>query len=279
VLFLASCNRATSVHQLNSSKTSAPLTLVARFDHQVTGVAVTPDARVFVNFPRWTEDTAVSVAELGQGGKLAPYPNSDWNAWHNDGELSPENHFVCVQSVVADRHGHLWILDPGSPAIATIVKGAPKLVEVDLSTNRIVKVIPFGEEIAPQGSYINDIRFTPDSRFGFLSDAGARGALLVVDLESGKGGPQRLRDVACRQNAKRYLIQERLEGLMIPAIDQNHVDWLTGECFRGAQSGESTANDHDLFPQSMLQSILYRHCLRPGSRGSVACRDDSARLC
>ncbi len=149
---------------------------------------MTPEGRVFVNFPRWTEDTAVSVAELGKDGKLTPYPNSEWNAWRNDGDLSPADHFVCVQSVVADRHGNLWILDPGSPAIATIVKSAPKLVQVDLSTNKIVKVIPFGAEIAPQGSYINDIRFTPDGRFGFLSDAGARGALLVVDLESGRCG-------------------------------------------------------------------------------------------
>jgi hypothetical protein len=45
----------------------------------------------------------------------------------------------------------------------------------------------------------------------------------------------------------RYLIQERLESVMIPAIDQNHVHWLTGECFLGAQSGESTANDNDFF--------------------------------
>ncbi len=185
-LFLASCNRATDVPQVSKPKTSAPLELIARFDHQATGVAVTPEGRVFVNFPRWSEDTAVSVAELGRDGKLTPYPNSEWNAWRNDGDLSPADHFVCVQSVVADRHGHLWILDPGSPAIATIVKNAPKLVKVDLATNHIVKVIRFGEEIAPQGSYINDIRFTPDGRFGFLSDAGARGALLVVDLESGK---------------------------------------------------------------------------------------------
>ncbi len=37
----------------------------------------------FVNFPRWSEDTAVSVAELGRDGKLTPYPNSEWNAWRN----------------------------------------------------------------------------------------------------------------------------------------------------------------------------------------------------
>jgi hypothetical protein len=29
----------------------------ARFDHQATGVAVSAEGRVFVNFPRWTEDS------------------------------------------------------------------------------------------------------------------------------------------------------------------------------------------------------------------------------
>jgi sugar lactone lactonase YvrE len=178
-------------HAANAQQPSDPaasprLQLVAHFDHQATGVAVTPGGRVFVNFPRWAEDTAISVAELGPDDKLTAYPNASWNAWRNNGDLSPTDHFVCVQSVVADRHGHLWILDPGAPAIATVIKGAPKLVEVDLSNNQVVKVIPLSEDVAPQGSYINDIRFTPDGRFGFLSDAGARGALLVVDLESGR---------------------------------------------------------------------------------------------
>jgi hypothetical protein len=74
------------------------------------------------------------------------------------------------------------------------------------------------------------------------------------------------------------LIQERLKSVMIPTIDQNHVHWLTGECFRGAQSGESTANDHDLFPQSILQSILSLHSPQLGSCGAVTCRNVSTRL-
>ena len=36
---------------------------VAAFEHQVTGVTVSEDGRIFVNFPRWTEDSPVSVAE------------------------------------------------------------------------------------------------------------------------------------------------------------------------------------------------------------------------
>ena len=62
---------------------SAALTLVARFDHQVTGVAVTEDGRRFVNFPRWTDDAPISVAEVMPDGTLQPYPDAKWNSWRN----------------------------------------------------------------------------------------------------------------------------------------------------------------------------------------------------
>ena len=48
------------------------LKLVAQFDHQVTGVAATADGRIFVNFPRWTDDAPISVAEVLPGGELRP---------------------------------------------------------------------------------------------------------------------------------------------------------------------------------------------------------------
>ena len=54
----------------------AMLEKVADFGHQVTGVTVSGDARIFVNFPRWTEDSPVSVAEL-KAGAVLPFPNED----------------------------------------------------------------------------------------------------------------------------------------------------------------------------------------------------------
>ncbi|MXQ14834.1 hypothetical protein GR328_25990 [Microvirga makkahensis] len=43
---------------------------VATFEHQVTGVAVSQDGRIFVSFPRWTEDAPVSVAEVMKDGSI-----------------------------------------------------------------------------------------------------------------------------------------------------------------------------------------------------------------
>ncbi|KAB1070462.1 hypothetical protein F6X51_22265 [Methylobacterium planeticum] len=165
----------------------AVLTKVADFAHQVTGVTVSKDGRIFVNFPRWTEDSPVSVAEL-KDGQLTPFPDAEWNAWRNARKdaVSAKDHWVCVQSVVADHQGNVWVLDPAAPAMAAVVKDGPKLVEIDLKTDKPARIIAFDESVAPQGSYLNDVRFAPDGKTAYITDSGAKGALVVVDLESGR---------------------------------------------------------------------------------------------
>jgi sugar lactone lactonase YvrE len=171
----------------NVANATASIELVADFGHQVTGVSVSEDGRIFVNFPRWTEDNAISVAEL-KDGELKPYPDEEWNAWRNakKDEITPNDHWVCVQSVVADMRGSLWVLDPAAPAQAQMVAKGPKLVKIDLATDKVTQVIAFDEDAAPQGSYLNDVRFSQDGKHAFITDSGVQGALLVVDIAKGK---------------------------------------------------------------------------------------------
>ncbi len=163
---------------------------VAGFDGQVTGVAVAPNGRTFVNFPRWEKDVAVSVAEVMPGGKLKPYPDARWNEWRNLHPLSTGDHWVCVQSVTVDPQGFLWVVDPAAPGNEFIKPGGPKLVKIDLATDKVVQVIPFDTEAAPQGSYMNDVRVSPDGRWAFLTDSGQKGALVVVDVAAGAAKPE-----------------------------------------------------------------------------------------
>jgi sugar lactone lactonase YvrE len=159
---------------------ASPLEEVASFpNEQVTGVAVSKSGRIFVNFPYWSDDHKISVAEIVDG-KPKPFPNEEWN------KPGPaELHFVCVQSVVVDANDALWILDPAAPKMQQIVPGGPKLIKVDLRTNQIVQTIPFGEEAAPKKSYLNDVRIDAKTGVAFITDSGI-GAIVVVDLKSGK---------------------------------------------------------------------------------------------
>lgn len=161
---------------------------VATFDHQVTGVTVAENGRTFVNFPRWTEDVAVSVGEVQKDGSVTPYPDAEWNAWRNEAMAAktPQDHFVTVQSVVADGRGSLWVVDPAAPNSEKTVAGGPKLVQVDLATNAVKRVYPFGADIAGPASYLNDVRISPDGKFAYMTDSGLPGGIVVADLQSGK---------------------------------------------------------------------------------------------
>ena len=164
-----------------SSGHSAQLQEVASFpNHQVTGVGVSArSGRVFVNFPTWSDDHFLSVAEIVNGQPQA-FPDEEWNK-----PGAPNSHFVCVQSVVVDDQDNLWILDLAAPKMQEILKGGPKLVKIDLSTNKVAQTIPFGEDIAPAKSYLNDVRIDTATGKAFITESGM-GAIIVVDLKTGK---------------------------------------------------------------------------------------------
>ena len=107
---------------------SAVIEEVATSSRRWTGVAVSKSGRVFVNFPRWSPDVPVSVAEIDSGGAITPYPDETLNGW-SWGE-DPSGKFVCVQSVYVDHDDRLWILDPANPMFAGVVAGGAKLIEV-----------------------------------------------------------------------------------------------------------------------------------------------------
>src|SRR6476659_8341969 len=65
------------------SQGTAQLQQVTSFEHHVTGVTVSKDGRIFVNFPRWTEDAPISVAEVTRDGQIKPYPDDMWNSSRN----------------------------------------------------------------------------------------------------------------------------------------------------------------------------------------------------
>jgi hypothetical protein len=83
---------------------SAELREVASFpDKQITGVGVsTKSGRIFVNFPYWSDDHSISVAEIVNGQPKA-FPNDEWNKPGSAGL-----HFICVQSVLVDDQDNLW---------------------------------------------------------------------------------------------------------------------------------------------------------------------------
>lgn len=170
-----------------------------------TGVTVSRNNRIFVNFPRWGDEVPFTVAEVVHG-KAVAYPDAGINDWpgrssadpaHFSDQAANETHFVSVQSVVVDPANRLWVLDTGSPLLKNAVTGGPKLVAIDLATNKVIKRILLPPAVAGPTSYMNDVRF--DLRVGspagadgihgiaYITDSSEKGptGFVVVDLATG----------------------------------------------------------------------------------------------
>ncbi len=161
-----------------------PLTVVyENNDFQLTGVTVSKSGRMFVNFPRWSDRYQNAVLEVMKDGSTKPYPDEYWNRWDKKGENAGKQ-FVCVQSVVADDHDSLWVVDAASPLMAGVVAGGPKVVRIDLKTNQVSRVYRLGPGTATPKSYLNDIRIDNAQNTAYLTDSGA-GGIVVLDLNSG----------------------------------------------------------------------------------------------
>lgn len=230
-----------------SPATGKPITKVAEFpDYQVTGVAVSKTGRLFVNFPRWTNEYKHAVVEVLPDGTNKPFPDERWNSWQ-DKDPDVAGKFVCVQSVVVDDNDALWIVDAGNPGQQGTLPGAPKLLKVDLKTNAVTQTIPFGADVCPAKSYLNDVRFDVGRQIAYLTESGV-GAIVVVDLKTGK--------------ARRVLDKDKsvlLENGITLTINGKEVMTAEKEKPKFNVDGLALSPDNKyLYYQALMGATLYR---------------------
>jgi sugar lactone lactonase YvrE len=179
--------RTVPIPELPVEEALGTLEPMAIFDGAMpTGVTVSQQGRIFVNFPKWGDEVLFTVAEI-RDGKSVAYPDEAMN------QTKPANlaaAFVSVQSVVVDAADRLWILDTGSPLFQPTSYGGPKLLCVDLKSDQVIKKILFPQDVALPSTYLNDVRF--DLRRGnegmaFITDSAQKGpnGIIAVDLASG----------------------------------------------------------------------------------------------
>lgn len=190
LLLLALLGPFSSAQELARDRPVGQLEVVATFNGPMpTGVTISNDGRIFVNFPKWGDEVEYTVAEV-KDGKTVPYPNAEINRYSPADNQSDK--LVSVQSVVVDPTGNrLWILDTASFAFGPVKTGGPKLVGMDLRTNQIFKKIIFPAEVALPTTYLNDVRFDlhrSAEGMAFITDSATNGpnGIIVVDLASGK---------------------------------------------------------------------------------------------
>ena len=162
-----------------AAQSPAPLETKVQTQLVFNGVAVTNSGRIFVPFQRQQPNMGIEVGEI-LGGSPRAYLDAGWNAWKTGGD--PRHAFIGVNALRIGPDGALWIVDKGADKFgADTLPGGPKVVRIDLTTNRVTRVIDLSSVAVGKG-FIDDIRF--NGRHAYLTDAGRPG-VIVLDLTTG----------------------------------------------------------------------------------------------
>jgi sugar lactone lactonase YvrE len=148
------------------------LEVAASYHEPIGNVAVSDDGRVFFTAHPEARPEGPRLLEW-IGGRAVAYPTTE-----RQNEL-----FRTPLGVAVDRQHRLWVVDPADHGA-----GAARLLAFDLTTNEVVVDIGFGPEVAPLGSFLQDLQVTPDGRTVVVADVSfwrKSPALVVVDVETG----------------------------------------------------------------------------------------------
>jgi sugar lactone lactonase YvrE len=262
-LLLGSCSSPTAKNERTAGTTAAvsdstagdaaapansPLQVVAAFnDPQMVGVAVVPGGQMFACFPRWDWNPSYPIAKVGPNSTLTPYPNAGWCMWNDSVKSEPLKHWICPQSVFADKAGMIWVLDPASPGLKFTVPGGPKLVKTDPKTSQVLLTIPFAESVAPRKSYLNDVRIDLQNNYAYMTESGL-GALVVTDLKTLKS----------RRLLANHPSTKAVKGLVIKAAGHPMLD-LQGKPAQFNADGIALSTDNAyLYYCPLTGHTLYR---------------------
>lgn len=105
-------------------------------------------------------------------GEALPYPSADY-----------QRNFLTVLGVFTDLQGRLWTIDHGNHGFEHV-----RLTAFDLSTDEVVHVYAFPEEVAKPLSFFNDLTVSPDGRYVVVANVsffGKKPSLAVYDVQQG----------------------------------------------------------------------------------------------
>lgn len=182
-VLLFACNQTKKTNTSNKSKVKKRVLEEVYADHtyQLTGVAIAADGRLFTNYPYWLDKHSYSVVEV-KDGKPVPYPSVAWNSFKK-GETGL-NKFVCVQSVVTDDEGFLWVVDAAGIGLADVYQKSNKILKINLATDSVERLYRFPENVAGKNVYLNDIRIDNKNGFAYLTSS-SNGGIVVLNTKTG----------------------------------------------------------------------------------------------
>lgn len=149
---------------------TSALEVVAELDRPPGNLAVSADGRLFFDIHPESRPDPPTVLEWVDG-EAKPFPNAEL-----------QKSFTAVLGMVVDEQGRLWTLDTGTHGFGTVrlLAFAP--------SGAVVYDHVFEEDIAPRGSFFNDLQVSKDGGTVFIADVSffrQEPALVVHNLRTG----------------------------------------------------------------------------------------------
>ena len=171
---------------------------VIRYPEPIGNVAVAPSGRIFFT---------VHPESRPQGNKLLEWVNEAAIPYPS-GTVQPHL-FNTVLGVVVDRQNRLWTIDNGNHGFA-----AARLLAFDLDSGDLVHEHEFRAEIAPSGSFLQDLQVIADGGTVFIADASIwRRAPAIVVYDVGTRNARRVLDSHPSVSTQNYLIRTPLRDM------------------------------------------------------------------
>ena len=171
---------------------SSSLEQVLEFSEPVGNVAVNRDGRIFFTVHPESRPTGNKLLEFVRGAAV-PFPSAA-----DQGAL-----FDTVLGVAIDRFNRLWTIDHGNHGMRTA-----RIIAIDLDTNVVIREQSFAPDIAPLGSFLQDLQVSADGRTIVIADASfwrKSPAIIVYDVETGDA--RRLLESHPSVSAENYMIR------------------------------------------------------------------------
>ena len=237
---------------------------VLEFAEPVGNVAVNREGRIFFTIHPESRPVGNKLMEYVRGAAV-PFPSG----------AAQSELFDTVLGLAIDRFNRLWTIDHGNHGMRPA-----RIVAIDLDTNVVIREQTLSPDIAPAGSFLQDLQVSADGGTVVIADASfwrKSPAIIVYDVETGDA--RRVLESHASVSAEDYMIRSQdrdMKFLGGVASLRGGIDgialgpeWL----YYGALSGSglfrirlSDLRNADL-PPSQLANRIERYSDKPLSDG------------
>jgi sugar lactone lactonase YvrE len=205
------------------------------YPEPIGNVAVSSNGRVFFSVHPVSRPQGNKLLEWVDGAAI-PYPN---------GSVQP--HLLeTVLGIAIDRKDRLWTIDNGNHGF-----GTARLLAFDINSGELVHDHKFQADIAPSGSFLQDLQVSPDGQVVVIADASFwRKSPAIIVYDTTNRTARRVLESHPSVSAQNFLIRNTLK-------DMSYLGGLVS--LKGGVDGIAfDTNGEWLYYAAINQSGLYR---------------------